>query len=268
MTFRCVVLKRRGPELNNPDYMPDIKTISGLSSLIATRSSVAQLLSLFDEFVADCGAVASYAFAFAYGEYEEPALLPPIHCTFPESILNFYNENACMAVDPIARGALASSVPVTYNQFKKEYNEIPVMKDFLQQMADHGIPDGISMKVLTRPGRILYVSMGFPYSTDKISDYEFRRIRSAVEMFARHGASLPDNPIDQHIIKPLSAKELEVIAHVAKGFSNKEIARTMDLSVSSVNTLIARSFEKLGANSRPQAAMSAARHGLIVGDKN
>lgn len=248
--------------------MPDLKTTRGLSSMIASRRTVTQLLSLFDEFVGDCGAVASYAFAFAYGQYDEPALLAPIHCTFPESILKFYTDNAVMAVDPIARAALASSVPVKYSALKKETDEVPLMKELLRQMAEHGIRDGLSMKTLSRPGRIIYISLGFPHSADEISEYDIRRLRSAMEIFVRHGASLPDNPVDQHIVKPLSDKEVEVMAQVARGASNKEIARSMNASVGAINNIVSRSFEKLNSSSRPQAAMTASRHGLIIGDKD
>ena len=52
----------------------------------------------------------------------------------------------------------------------------------------------------------------------------------------------------------LSAREREVLARIAAGDSNKLIARAFDLSPHTVKRHVANILDKLGANSRGQAA--------------
>lgn len=63
----------------------------------------------------------------------------------------------------------------------------------------------------------------------------------------------------------LSARELEVLLGVARGLTNKQIARELGISPRTVQTLLERSFDKTGARSRSAAAIFAARHGLLPG---
>ena len=55
--------------------------------------------------------------------------------------------------------------------------------------------------------------------------------------------------------EPLSAREQEVLALLARGFLYKEIAATLAISPSSVNTYIRRIYEKLHVHSRSQAVL-------------
>ena len=52
----------------------------------------------------------------------------------------------------------------------------------------------------------------------------------------------------------LSARELEVLACIARGDSNKLIARAFDLSPHTVKRHVANILDKLGMQSRGQAA--------------
>lgn len=60
----------------------------------------------------------------------------------------------------------------------------------------------------------------------------------------------------------LSAREREVLAMLALGFSNAEIARELFLSVDTVKTYVRRVFAKLEVHNRTQAALLAERYGL------
>jgi DNA-binding NarL/FixJ family response regulator len=64
--------------------------------------------------------------------------------------------------------------------------------------------------------------------------------------------------------RTLSSREREVLALVAGGASNKEIAIALDLSISTVKFHVAAITEKLGARSRVDAVAIAVRAGMVM----
>ena len=62
---------------------------------------------------------------------------------------------------------------------------------------------------------------------------------------------------------PLSDREREVLMRIARGFSNKEIAAELELSVKTVETYKARVAEKLGLRSRVAIVRYAAEQGWL-----
>jgi DNA-binding NarL/FixJ family response regulator len=64
--------------------------------------------------------------------------------------------------------------------------------------------------------------------------------------------------------RPLSAREREVLALMAGGASNKEIALELGLSVSTAKFHVAAIIGKLGARSRVDAVALAVRAGLVM----
>ena len=61
----------------------------------------------------------------------------------------------------------------------------------------------------------------------------------------------------------LSARELEVLSLVARGASNKEIARSLYLSEATVKSHLIHLFGKLGVTDRTAAVTVALQHGLL-----
>lgn len=61
----------------------------------------------------------------------------------------------------------------------------------------------------------------------------------------------------------LSERELEVLAELAAGHSNKEIAARLHVSPNTVKTHVARLFEKLEASRRTEAIRKARELGLV-----
>jgi DNA-binding NarL/FixJ family response regulator len=62
----------------------------------------------------------------------------------------------------------------------------------------------------------------------------------------------------------LSARETEVLAMLAEGLGNKEIARLLDISENTVKFHLSSIFGKLGANNRTEAVMLGMRYGLVM----
>lgn len=68
-----------------------------------------------------------------------------------------------------------------------------------------------------------------------------------------------DGPLDE----PLTGRELEVLALISQGLSNKLIARSLQISEHTVKFHVSSIYTKLGASSRTEAVSRGARHGLV-----
>lgn len=76
--------------------------------------------------------------------------------------------------------------------------------------------------------------------------------RRLLSTFADRGAAIATQPID-----PLTAREEEVLALVARGRTNAEIAAELFVGLSTVKTHVASLMTKLGARNRVEVAMWA-----------
>jgi NarL family two-component system response regulator LiaR len=77
-----------------------------------------------------------------------------------------------------------------------------------------------------------------------------------------HKVQLPETP------EVLTGRESEVLHLLARGLSNKEIARDLQVSEDTVKTHVAHILSKLGVQSRTQAVLTAMRLGLVSLDQD
>jgi DNA-binding NarL/FixJ family response regulator len=62
---------------------------------------------------------------------------------------------------------------------------------------------------------------------------------------------------------PLTQRETQVLRHVALGLSNKEIGKSLEISVETVKEHVQNILRKITVNDRTQAAVWAVRKGLV-----
>lgn len=82
---------------------------------------------------------------------------------------------------------------------------------------------------------------------------QLRRVNGAL--------SVPD--ANDELAAALTAREAEVLSHLAEGRSNKEIARILELSCDTVKEHVQHLLRKLGVADRTQAAIWAVRKRLV-----
>lgn len=83
----------------------------------------------------------------------------------------------------------------------------------------------------------------------------------ALGKLARAAAKTPSSVAD------LSEREAEVLQLVAQGYSNKEIASRLHLSIKTVETYKARSMDKLGLTTRAEIVRFALQEGWLRGPR-
>jgi DNA-binding NarL/FixJ family response regulator len=84
-----------------------------------------------------------------------------------------------------------------------------------------------------------------------------------VARLLRRVATRPAPPAS--VLDGLTGREREVLAKVAEGLTNKEIARRFGIAPGTVKIHVERIIAKLGVGDRTQAAVLAARGGLLPG---
>jgi DNA-binding NarL/FixJ family response regulator len=82
---------------------------------------------------------------------------------------------------------------------------------------------------------------------------ELRRVSAA--MTTRQAVS------DEDV--PLTPRETQVLRHIALGLSNKEIARSLEISIETVKEHVQNILRKIAVTDRTQAAVWAVRKGLV-----
>ncbi|MFQ6000760.1 MAG: response regulator [Anaerolineae bacterium] len=83
--------------------------------------------------------------------------------------------------------------------------------------------------------------------------------RKVVDRFARARGKAEESGLDQ-----LTERELEVLKLAAKGMTNVNIARELNLSVRTVQGHLSNVFSKMGVGSRTEAVLHALRKGWIT----
>ncbi len=85
-----------------------------------------------------------------------------------------------------------------------------------------------------------------------------RRLISRFALAAQAPAGLPAE------LRSLTARELDVLRHVARGLSNNEIARELVVEENTVKTHVSRILAKLGLRDRVQAVVLAYELGFVT----
>jgi DNA-binding NarL/FixJ family response regulator len=74
---------------------------------------------------------------------------------------------------------------------------------------------------------------------------------------------LPPGNREEPPLRPLTAREIEILRLIAKGLSNNEAARVLSLSRATVRTHLEHIYQKLEVSNRVEAVTEGLRKGLI-----
>jgi DNA-binding NarL/FixJ family response regulator len=80
----------------------------------------------------------------------------------------------------------------------------------------------------------------------------------------RGGLRLAVGPVAERSAAGLTAREQDVLAALAEGLSNREVAARLYLGVRTVETHVSRVLAKLGATDRTEAVKVARERGLLA----
>lgn len=148
-----------------------------------------------------------------------------------------------------------------------------------ERMDGSGYPRGLSGDAIPAPGRILAAADVYQAL---IESRPHRPARSPGEAASELRAQVTSGCLDGDAVNAvlgaaghrvrrrrerpsgLTAREVEVLRLVARGLSNKEIARRLVISAKTAGTHVEHIYTKIGASNRAQASLFAMKHGLMT----
>ena len=90
-----------------------------------------------------------------------------------------------------------------------------------------------------------------------------RNLEATIQSLLNESDDAPQLTSNQSLLAPLSERELEVLGLIARGLSNREVARRLVLSIGTVKVHTRNIYGKLSVNSRTQAIAQATKLNLL-----
>jgi len=96
-----------------------------------------------------------------------------------------------------------------------------------------------------------------------------REVTTAIRRVLEGGVSIPEDNApagavrSQDPIARLTLRQIEVLRLLGEGYTNKEIAKALDITERTAKAHVAAIFEALGADNRTQAVLAAQRSGFL-----
>ncbi|MBN1313005.1 MAG: AAA family ATPase [Anaerolineae bacterium] len=137
-------------------------------------------------------------------------------------------------------------------------DDMPQAIDALRQALSHAEPEGY-VRTFIDEGPPMARLLSYMSSRGIMPDYVNRLLAA----FTLSESNVPQKTSSPGMFEALSQREMEVLALIADGLSNREIARQLVLSVGTVKVHIRNLYGKLGVNSRTQALAKARMLGIL-----
>lgn len=147
-----------------------------------------------------------------------------------------------------------------------------------ERLDGSGYPRGLLGSSITRPARVLATADAYqamleprPHRPARTRDDAARELREEARSGLLDGEvveavlGVAGHRAARRIEAPagLTRREIEVLRLIARGASNKDVARTLVISPKTAGTHIEHIYAKLGVSSRAEAGLFAVRHGLL-----
>ncbi|MEX0645496.1 MAG: LuxR C-terminal-related transcriptional regulator [Parvularculaceae bacterium] len=174
---------------------------------------------------------------------------------------DFFPGDMPVAFDPRLAAVINKLEPYHWFEVEQHPDLSERLRYIYRRLREDGFEDGIGVPVVTRPGDLSLFALSTRNRKFDLSKSEMRVLQFACQaMHARYDELSRTEPEPN-----LSDREREVMGLVARGASNSEIAKRLQVSSHTVDTHIRRSFLKLGVNSRIEAAIKLACSGILAG---
>ena len=180
---------------------------------------------------------------------------------FPEDWVCEYVGRDLQRIDPIPELAAHSTRPFLWSEAREMAALSRENIAYLDEMRARDIGDGLALCVFGPKLRNAYVGLGFADRNFRPDSAQIAEFQMVAQMAHLRYCELSDGRDTANAV--LSHREKQVLIWAARGKSNGVIAEILDISPHTVDTLIRRTYQKLGVSDRTTAAIRALGKGLI-----
>jgi len=138
-----------------------------------------------------------------------------------------------------------------------EYEAVGTVMDLAAGLCAEAAPNQILI------GQRVFAKVGNDVQTEALGDLDLRDLGHPVTVYsvvARKRPVRPPSPQDDTLV--LTAREREVAALIARGYSNRDIANELVIADGTAANHVQHILDKLGFDTRAQIAAWAAEHHL------
>jgi HD-GYP domain-containing protein (c-di-GMP phosphodiesterase class II) len=152
-----------------------------------------------------------------------------------------------------------------------------------ERLDGSGYPRGLSGAQISRPARLLGAADAYqamreprPYRDALSPDDAAMQLRAEVKAGRMDAEAVEavlgaaGHRVQRRREGPagLTAREVEVLRHLARGLTNKDIAAVLVISRKTVANHVEHIYTKIGASSRAAAGLFATKHGLLADEES
>lgn len=184
-----------------------------------------------------------------------------IHAEFPQAWVDRYRAMNYFEIDPIIPLSRTCREPFRWYEVGKLTKLTAAQQDYLADLRAHGLKDGLAIPIFGPRGNSAYFGAGSTKATLTLDEADGVEIQYACNQVHNRYLELVGG--DDGAKLSLSPREREVLTWVVKGKSNSVIAELLGVSEHTVDTLVRRSFTKLGVSDRISAALKAVGLGIV-----
>ena len=182
---------------------------------------------------------------------------------FPKTWIKQYMQKKYNEIDPVIEQSRREARPFRWFDVDQKFNLSVKQKDFLKDLRETGLTDGLAIPVFGPKGTMAFFGLGVVGGQLDLSEADMLELQFAC--LQTHNRYLDLAQIDDEVTyKKLSPRESQVLSLVASGLSNNFIADRLNISENTVDTMLRRVFSKLGVNNRICAVLRGIGSGLIL----
>lgn len=185
---------------------------------------------------------------------------PAVVLTYPPEWIRRYFEQSYQEIDPVVLFTPRTMDPFVWSDLCAGQNLTPQQRQMFGEATEFGVKEGLSIPVHGPSGTTYVVSLAKSISEATPQDDVFRLRAVAVQFLAAYYGQ-DRQPFKNASV--LTERERDCLLWSARGKSNWDIGKILNISEHTVDFHFRRALSKLSCNNRVVAVVKAVRMGII-----
>ncbi len=222
------------------------------------------LFRLFDTFVGAFGVDVTSYHIMSEQLRAVPVETGLVRETLPDEWVKTYLARDYVSIDPMISMARFEAEPFYWFDVEKKMKLTREQRFFLAELRGAGLTDGLAVPIFGPMGTMAYFGLGAVNDTLDLPREEIMELQFACQRTHNKYVDITAHLAPGAAKPKLSSRETEVLSLIATGLSNNTIAERLGITENTVDTIVRRSFRKLGVNNRITAVLRGVGAGLIL----